>query len=156
MESFFVAWAKQLPKVEGKGVKFLRLGWADNGSQPLWKDQKWDQLVEAVDFIHSARQAGANVVVHCAQGKSRSATVVVAYLMAANPEPLQVGAALTMIRQRRPCAGTTLLYMSLHARARVLTDPPNVEPNDGFMQQLQEFSSSTDLVELRKKIHDSK
>lgn len=36
---------------------------------------------EAVEFIHHVEQTGGKVLVHCFEGRSRSATLVLAYLM---------------------------------------------------------------------------
>lgn len=97
-----MGWAKQLPALAEQGVVFMRcasppnaqrlwckafgnnlpegpgrLEWTDTHDQKLYRDQPWDTLTEAVLFIEDARKRGGNVVVHCAQGKSRSTTVVV-------------------------------------------------------------------------------
>jgi dual specificity phosphatase 12 len=63
-------------------------------------------------FIHAALQIGGSVLVHCAAGASRSATIVVAYLMRA----YKWGALQTLkrIREKRPM----------------------VRPNVGFLDQL--------------------
>ena len=45
-------------------------------------------LLGACRFIHEARRAGDGVLVHCAQGKSRSATVVTAYVAALHALPV--------------------------------------------------------------------
>ncbi|RDL37793.1 Dual specificity protein phosphatase 12 [Venustampulla echinocandica] len=65
-------------------------------------------------FIEGALKSGGGVLVHCAMGKSRSVTVVIAYLLRQNPQHT-VASALSLIRESRPIA----------------------EPNDGFMAQLE-------------------
>ncbi|CAI7628714.1 unnamed protein product [Penicillium pancosmium] len=68
----------------------------------------------AIQFIQSGLDAGGNVLVHCAMGKSRSAAVCIAYLLHQKPSALTPQSALEIIRQSRPLC----------------------EPNDGFMEQL--------------------
>lgn len=63
------------------------------------------------------------VLVHCAQGMSRSGTVVVGYLMWKNKQPVE--AALAQVQRCRPV----------------------VEPNPGFMLQLQDFGRSNCALE---------
>ncbi|KAL1994402.1 hypothetical protein VTN49DRAFT_3071 [Thermomyces lanuginosus] len=65
-------------------------------------------------FIQSALDSGGSVLVHCAMGKSRSATVCVAFLCQQKPHELDPDKALELIRQSRPM----------------------VEPNEGFRHQL--------------------
>ncbi|PLN78172.1 dual specificity phosphatase [Aspergillus taichungensis] len=65
-------------------------------------------------FIQSGLDAGGSVLVHCAMGKSRSATIAIAYLLNRQPNVLSPESALDLIRQSRPLC----------------------EPNDGFMRQL--------------------
>ncbi|KAF2840750.1 dual specificity protein phosphatase 12 [Patellaria atrata CBS 101060] len=66
-------------------------------------------------FIQDALDDGGGVLVHCAMGKSRSATCVIAYLMQRyNITPAE---ALSQIRQSRKIC----------------------EPNDGFMKQLEMY-----------------
>ncbi|XP_073775168.1 dual specificity phosphatase 29-like [Danio rerio] len=67
----------------------------------------------AADFIHTAlSQAGGKVLVHCAMGLSRSATLVLAYLM---------------IQQN----------MSLVQAITAVSEHRNISPNPGFLEQLR-------------------
>jgi hypothetical protein len=72
-------------------------------------------LRERVLFVATERAAGRRVYVHCYAGVSRSALVVVAYLMAR--DGLSRDAALAVVRLRRP----------------------RVQPNPAFMELLLEW-----------------
>ena len=73
------------------------------------------KIKETKDFIDSCFASGGKVLVHCNDGMSRSASLVIAYLM--QKYGLDFKAALTHVQSRRFC----------------------VQPNDGFEQQLREF-----------------
>ncbi|KAF9551040.1 tyrosine/serine/threonine protein phosphatase pps1 [Mortierella hygrophila] len=49
----------------------------DNGVDPLWR-----HIENAVAFVDEARKNNTRVLIHCRVGVSRSATIVIAYLMA--------------------------------------------------------------------------
>ncbi|KAG0238774.1 tyrosine/serine/threonine protein phosphatase pps1 [Actinomortierella wolfii] len=49
----------------------------DNGIHSLW-----NHLEQCVEYIESARKSQSRVLIHCRVGVSRSATIVIAYLMA--------------------------------------------------------------------------
>jgi len=70
---------------------------------------------EAAKFIYSALKEGKSVLVHCAAGISRSATIVVAYLMLINN--LGFEEAFELLKSKR-----SIVY-----------------PNSGFKSQLQAF-----------------
>ncbi|KAJ5238515.1 hypothetical protein N7468_003134 [Penicillium chermesinum] len=106
-------------------VSALRFG----GNQELLKsyeshlvevdDVDYENILEhfpsAIRFIQSGLDAGGSVLVHCAMGKSRSATICIAYLLHQQRRNLTPQAALALIREGRPLC----------------------EPNDGFMSQLE-------------------
>ncbi|KAJ5113395.1 hypothetical protein N7456_001929 [Penicillium angulare] len=84
-------------------------------------DVDYENLLEhfpdAIKFIQSGLDGGGGVLVHCAMGKSRSATICIAYLLhqKRNEASFTPQAALELVREGRPLC----------------------EPNDGFMQQLE-------------------
>ena len=98
----------------------LRLNWKDERSQPL------DGLDAALRFIHDAVLLGKSILVHCEQGRSRSGSVMVAYMMAS--QNMSRNAALMFVKDRRSI----------------------VSPNAGFMKQLAAFEASDALAELRE------
>ncbi|KDP40107.1 hypothetical protein JCGZ_02105 [Jatropha curcas] len=73
---------------------------------------------ECFNFIEEAKRQGGGVLVHCFVGRSRSVTVVVAYLM--RKHGMSLSQALQHVKSRRPQAS----------------------PNSGFILQLQEFEKS--------------
>ncbi|KAI3469517.1 hypothetical protein Pfo_026180 [Paulownia fortunei] len=73
---------------------------------------------ECFAFIEEARATGGGVLVHCFAGRSRSVTVVVAYLMFKNG--MSLSEALEYVKTKRPVAS----------------------PNSGFLLRLQEYERS--------------
>ncbi|KAE8728398.1 Dual specificity protein phosphatase 1 [Hibiscus syriacus] len=73
---------------------------------------------ECFNFIDEARRQGGGVLVHCFVGKSRSVTIIVAYLM--KKHGMSLSEALEHVRSKRPLAA----------------------PNPGFILQLKEFENS--------------
>eukprot|EP00005_Dracoamoeba_jomungandri_P002839 CAMPEP_0174252506 /NCGR_PEP_ID=MMETSP0439-20130205/1950_1 /TAXON_ID=0 /ORGANISM="Stereomyxa ramosa, Strain Chinc5" /LENGTH=249 /DNA_ID=CAMNT_0015333053 /DNA_START=71 /DNA_END=817 /DNA_ORIENTATION=+ len=69
-------------------------------------------LEGAIDFIQQAEQEGKKVFVHCVVGKSRSASVVIAYLM--NAKEMRLKEAFELVKSRRGI----------------------IQPNNGFMLKL--------------------
>jgi protein-tyrosine phosphatase len=55
-------WKREVDKARARGVAFLELEWNDQASQDILPD-----LAEAAAFIHAARTAGSDCLVHCAQ-----------------------------------------------------------------------------------------
>eukprot|EP01080_Neovahlkampfia_damariscottae_P006556 gene6556-10719_t len=130
LDKMFPPWARKVKQYQEKmNLKVLNLHWMDTHDQKLWKDTKWDQLIESIVFIDECVSNGENVAVHCAQGKSRSSTVVVAYIMV--EKDLSVNDALKFVKSKRSLA----------------------EPNLSFIKQLTEFSKSNEFSEVKKKIN---
>ncbi|GFS70213.1 dual specificity protein phosphatase 3 [Nephila pilipes] len=88
------------------GIKFLGIPAIDIMSYPI--NQHFEQSIE---FIREGLQSGKNVLVHCKQGISRSAALVLAYLMV--DRGMQLQEATRTVRRRR-----------------------EILPNDGFLMQL--------------------
>ncbi|XVE84316.1 hypothetical protein DITRI_Ditri17bG0003200 [Diplodiscus trichospermus] len=73
---------------------------------------------ECFDFIDEAKRQNGGVLVHCVVGKSRSVTIIVAYLM--KKHGMTLSQALEHVKCKRPLAA----------------------PNSGFISQLKEFEKS--------------
>ncbi|KAI0656971.1 hypothetical protein C8Q70DRAFT_306841 [Cubamyces menziesii] len=84
-------------------------------------------FVPAITFIQAELDKNHGVLVHCQAGMSRSVSIVAAYLMVS--QGLTPDAALEVIRQSRP----------------------DVQPNDGFMRQLEIFYKASFKVSKRDK-----
>jgi len=101
--SFFTKFPKRCAKLEAKrGVQFKCLDWNDALDQHI----DLDELAAAVRWIDAALVGGGAVLVHCAQGKSRSTTVVVAYLraVAACGADADLASCLAFVKSRRMMA----------------------------------------------------
>eukprot|EP00457_Paulinella_chromatophora_P014999 gb/GEZN01015519.1/.p1 GENE.gb/GEZN01015519.1/~~gb/GEZN01015519.1/.p1 ORF type:complete len:288 (+),score=47.04 gb/GEZN01015519.1/:70-864(+) len=115
---------KKLQGTETASDPFLRLNWVDDAGQDIAAD-----LPRIVAFIHQARKQGGSVLVHCAQGKSRSSTALLLYLLAAEPNPQSntLDDALAFLKSKRKMA----------------------EPNPGFMKKLRAVEQSEDLKKIK-------
>ncbi|CAE7233356.1 DSPTP1B, partial [Symbiodinium pilosum] len=107
-----VLWPKfneAVADAEARGLKYHLVPLLDEPQQKL----EVEDLRKAAGFLHQIVEAGGNVLVHCAQGRSRSTTVLLAYLAAA--KNMTVVSALALIQDKRHMA----------------------QPNSGFMEQLR-------------------
>ena len=94
------------------------------------------KLSEEMATAASASSNSAKVVVHCAKGRSRSATIVIAYLLMRSHDPfLSLEKAIEFVRCRR-----------------------DIYPNDGFLEQLIQLENrlqatrESDLVKHSKEM----
>ncbi|XP_046849214.1 dual specificity protein phosphatase 1B-like [Xenia sp. Carnegie-2017] len=88
-------------------IEYLSLCWVDDEdfSIPV------TDVMEAISFIHNGLTKG-NVLVHCAQGKSRSSTVVIAYVMAS--KKLSLNDALKLVQEKRKMAQPNPGFMKFY------------------------------------------
>ena len=66
---------------------------------------------EAIELIDDARQTNGRILVHCAMGISRSATIVIAYLM--SRYNLTLKTAYDFVKSRRSIVAPNQLFMNL-------------------------------------------
>ena len=83
---------------------------------------------ECVIFIENAIQNDGKVLVHCSQGISRSATIVIAYLI--KSQELSFEDALELVKSKRSM----------------------VNPNSGFQEQLREYEKNCRKVKQTQKV----
>jgi hypothetical protein len=76
--------------------EYKRIAIADEAESDIGK-----HLDEACDWIEKSRKAEKNVLVHCLAGMSRSATLVIAYLM--KYEKMSLWEAYWHVKERRFC-----------------------------------------------------
>jgi len=99
--------APELETSPKKGVEYKKLGIEDmvnykDLSDPNLKEQ-FDNFEEAFKFIDCAKDNNGKVLVHCMRGRSRSASVVIAYLMAR--QKMSLKDAFVHVKQKRPIIG---------------------------------------------------
>lgn len=87
-------------------------------------------LPQACEYIHQARMGGGRVLVHCRAGVSRSASIVLAYIMQTHQLRLQT--ALTTIQAKRPCAHPNPRFLNELKRWENSLFPSIFPPNSYF------------------------
>jgi len=101
-----------LPASEKDGLNCYRIDILDTSSADLKP-----HLEGVCNHIDRALRSGANVLVHCQQGISRSPAIVIAFLI--RNRGMSFDAAYALVRRQRAC----------------------VKPNSGFVRALQEWDS---------------
>jgi protein-tyrosine phosphatase len=92
------------------GISYLYINIDDDPDEDIYA-----HFDKAVDFVRSHIAAGSSVYVHCAAGVSRSATIVIAYLMAEHNMTLEEA------------------YKHVKAKRSI------IHPNWGFVNQLRRY-----------------
>jgi len=115
---------------------------------------------ESLEFIRRGIEAGEGVLVHCRMGISRSATIVLAYLMKfglcdadADATPLSYQTVFQFLKSRRPevnpnfgfCLALRTLDVDRGLRADIWGD---VEEEDHQQRRLVAASSSTRRIHM--------
>jgi len=119
----------------------LEMNWEDSEHQLL----TIEDLTKVVTFIEEHRSKGSGVLVNCAQGKSRSAAAVVAYLMASGRNDLAVTADAkdNVTAEGDNALGFAEALRLVQERRRM------AEPNGAFVRQLQSLEKSGQVSVLR-------
>ena len=104
-------------------IEYLTLYWDDDADFEI----PIDDIIKGLTFIQNGLTSG-NVLVHCAQGKSRSSTIVVAYVMASMK--LSCVKALEYVQERRKMA----------------------QPNPGFLKRLAHLNSEDKFISFCKEL----
>uniref|UniRef100_H3ARA7 Dual specificity phosphatase 10 n=1 Tax=Latimeria chalumnae TaxID=7897 RepID=H3ARA7_LATCH len=89
---------------ETGSVRYKRLPATDNSKQNLHQ-----YFEEAFEFIEEAHQSGKGVLIHCQAGVSRSATIVIAYLM--KHTLMTMADAYKFVKGKRPIISPNLNFM---------------------------------------------
>jgi len=93
-----------------KEIEYLNIQLEDLTDQNIL-----DKIEEAVEFLVRAKEEGKKVLVHCVQGASRSASIIIAYYMKVRGYTLKEA------------------YNFVNLKRKI------VRPNPGFIQQLGEY-----------------
>ncbi|KAJ6631286.1 protein-tyrosine phosphatase-like protein [Mycena sp. CBHHK59/15] len=105
--------ARWVPQSEDAGFACHRIDIEDRSSTALGP-----HLEQACNYIKASLDGGDSVLVHCQQGVSRSAAIVIAYLI--RDRGMTYDSAFGLVKERRQC----------------------IKPNSGFVLALREWESA--------------
>eukprot|EP00668_Euglena_longa_P043523 GGOE01057944.1.p2 GENE.GGOE01057944.1~~GGOE01057944.1.p2 ORF type:complete len:149 (-),score=25.88 GGOE01057944.1:524-970(-) len=112
------------PEAEEKGFHYLKLDLEDNADTPIG-----EYFQQTYMFIEEARAQSHKVLVHCRRGISRSATIVIAYVMRHNQKTFDE--AFDYVKRKRdiinPNLGFVLALESISPKDPFLESPGEEE-----------------------------
>lgn len=116
-------------KPRNKYTTYIQLRVEDNlKAKEIRKMQQC--LPYAIQLLHMHLSKGNNVLVHCLQGKQRSATIIAAYIMWS--QNVSCNTAIKMVQEKRQCAFT---------------------PDVNFIQCLRWYETVQHLLSMDKSLH---
>lgn len=147
---FFVRYPDLVKAAEGAGMEVLHLPWVDSEDQTL----DCESLTEALLFMEkylgwaggsigggSSSISPSSVLVHCAQGRSRSSALVICYLM------------LTKASRKGDQSGDSDDLLSVdEAFAVVKSSRDMAQPNANFMRQLHDLGRNGFFESFRERL----
>ncbi|EDQ89570.1 uncharacterized protein MONBRDRAFT_8130 [Monosiga brevicollis MX1] len=89
--------------------KYPEFGYHQIAIRDSWNQDMSKCFEDAFEYINKCRAEGGCVLLHCVAGISRSATVAIAYLMTFRE--LDLNAAYSTVKERRPCIAPNLDFM---------------------------------------------
>lgn len=90
---------------EDKGLKYLSFHLKDHTRENIESC-----FYRAIEFITEAKQQGGRVFVHCVQGISRSATIILSYMIFTSKIHFEEG--LKFVREKRQIANPNMNFMA--------------------------------------------
>ncbi|CAG8666385.1 4223_t:CDS:1, partial [Cetraspora pellucida] len=100
-------------------LKYKKFFWTHNQENLI------SDFASAFDFIDEARSAGRNILVHCQCGVSRSASLIIGYVMNANR--MTLNQAYEFVKNRSPyiCPNMSLVYQLVDFEKTLKLGKPN-------------------------------
>mmetsp|Transcript_27193 Transcript_27193/g.81904 ORF Transcript_27193/g.81904 Transcript_27193/m.81904 type:complete len:313 (-) Transcript_27193:41-979(-) len=151
LHSFLPATRKEFDRLRGESPpRLLDLEWEDSESFAI----PLEDIVRGLAWMREHVAAGRMVVVNCAQGKSRSGTMAVAYVMA--KYKLSVSDALARVRASRPLVdpNPTFVKALLAFTPAIHEQPSPTAPGEARLRRLftqcdADASGGLNMSELR-------
>eukprot|EP01061_Rhynchopus_euleeides_P019420 TRINITY_DN31893_c0_g1_i1.p1 TRINITY_DN31893_c0_g1~~TRINITY_DN31893_c0_g1_i1.p1 ORF type:complete len:240 (+),score=77.88 TRINITY_DN31893_c0_g1_i1:184-903(+) len=128
----------KMQKAEGFCYLFVEVG--DHSDQPIH-----DHFESVIQFIEEARSRQGKVLVHCRHGVSRSATLVIAYLIKQLCIPLVL--AKDVVKQARPMINPNLGFVDALINYQATLGIDVARPLSTYRSTLEQWSLSSLLLD---------
>ena len=121
-------------------ITYLCIDVKDHSDQPIL--QHFDTVIQ---FLEETRRQNGKALVHCRQGVSRSATLVIAYLIKSFGLPLVL--AKDVVKQRRPVINPNLGFVDALCNFQQQQNINLSMPLHSYKETLEEWSFASTLLD---------